>query len=592
MLVKLSNSKIENRAVDVLRNVIDNHYTMDHQFNAMDKEMSWDGYIWIYKDSDKKSQKTKYDDKVPVQIKGHIDEKEVYINKKIISYSVSLEDLEVYSMARGLIYFQIFMSQDNRKKAIFYTSLFPVKIKYYLKKAREKGNKKNINIVFTRLEPKPENMYSITKQFSNESRKQGFGCGQLEQNAIKEVDMYKVKEISASVVGATSEYDFLQRLGAGDACFYANIDGTPFQIPIEWHEGGLYCISKKIDAEIWMGGTKYYDSYNAYIDSKGNETISPSENVKIDLLTCKFIFDPKSGIKTLRNDAEFLLSVNKNSKINIGKHVFCYKDPQMPQCLYDNLQFYIETDEIFTKLGIEYENPVSVMSEEMRKSLAKLIILQSGKKNELFSEKVHTYNLMVGDKYAPLIIIRNDEGGKNEIRNAIYDSEYQMFVSDEKDNHYIVPKFSYISGKMARNLYKYDFSAIEKEIFSTVINAGTKNVLNMAGLNLIHAYDGNIEQNQQLLDMAGRLFEELSRLFVGELLYVLNWMQVKKRKNSLGREDMEILEKLQGINNQEVCAKYILLGKKKEATLYFKQMDESEQNIFKQYPIYTLYENL
>ena len=48
MLVKLSNSKIENRAVDVLRNVIDNHYTMDHQFNAMDKEMSWDGYIWIY----------------------------------------------------------------------------------------------------------------------------------------------------------------------------------------------------------------------------------------------------------------------------------------------------------------------------------------------------------------------------------------------------------------------------------------------------------------------------------------------------------------------------------------------------------------
>lgn len=167
-----------------------------------------------------------------------------------------------------------------------------------------------------------------------------------------------------------------------------------------------------------------------------------------------------------------------------------------------------------------------------------------------------------------------------------------MFVSDEKDNHYIVPKFSYTSGKMARNLYKYDFSAIEKEIFSTVINAGTKNVLNMAGLNLIHAYDGNIEQNQQLLDMAGRLFEELSRLFVGELLYVLNWMQVKKRKNSLGREDMEILEKLQGINNQEVCAKYILLGKKKEATLYFEQMDESEQNIFKQYPIYTLYENL
>ena len=71
--------------------------------------------------------------------------------------------------------------------------------------------------------------------------------------------------------------------------------------------------------------------------------------------------------------------------------------------------------------------------------------------------------------------------------------------------------------------------------------------------------------------------------------YALEWDNVGLL---VGREDMEILEKLQGINNQEVCAKYILLGKKKEATLYFKQMDESEQNIFKQYPIYTLYENL
>lgn len=48
-MYKPSNSKIEDRAIGALSNIIDDHQTMAHQFNSMDKEMSWDGYIWIYK---------------------------------------------------------------------------------------------------------------------------------------------------------------------------------------------------------------------------------------------------------------------------------------------------------------------------------------------------------------------------------------------------------------------------------------------------------------------------------------------------------------------------------------------------------------
>ncbi len=42
-----SNTKIENRAIGALRNIVDEHLTMDSQFNSMDKEMAWDGYIFI-----------------------------------------------------------------------------------------------------------------------------------------------------------------------------------------------------------------------------------------------------------------------------------------------------------------------------------------------------------------------------------------------------------------------------------------------------------------------------------------------------------------------------------------------------------------
>ena len=46
--MNVSNSKIENRALNALENIIDAHNTMSHQFNSLDKEMSWDGSILIF----------------------------------------------------------------------------------------------------------------------------------------------------------------------------------------------------------------------------------------------------------------------------------------------------------------------------------------------------------------------------------------------------------------------------------------------------------------------------------------------------------------------------------------------------------------
>ncbi len=80
MLIKRRNSrcrclhqlKTEQRAVNALA-IIDEHSTMVHQFNGNDKEMSWDGYIWLYKKNDGTQSKSNFDGRVSVQIKGHND---------------------------------------------------------------------------------------------------------------------------------------------------------------------------------------------------------------------------------------------------------------------------------------------------------------------------------------------------------------------------------------------------------------------------------------------------------------------------------------------------------------------------------------
>ena len=46
-----ANTKIEKKALNVLEDIIDDSPIMDYSFNSVDKEMSWDGYIWIFKNS-------------------------------------------------------------------------------------------------------------------------------------------------------------------------------------------------------------------------------------------------------------------------------------------------------------------------------------------------------------------------------------------------------------------------------------------------------------------------------------------------------------------------------------------------------------
>lgn len=82
-----ANKKTEKKALNALEGIIDNSPIMDYSFNSADKEMAWDGYIWIFKNGDIESKKN-YDDKIPVQIKGHIDTIEKYVNRNFLNLGI------------------------------------------------------------------------------------------------------------------------------------------------------------------------------------------------------------------------------------------------------------------------------------------------------------------------------------------------------------------------------------------------------------------------------------------------------------------------------------------------------------------------
>ena len=230
----LPTAKIEDRALSTLRNIIDEHPTMQPDFKRMDKEMCWDGFIWIYNGETDQSKET-YDDKVPVQIKGHIDRESKYINKKKITYSVDKAELRVYFKSTGELYFVIFMSEDGKKKEVFYASLFPSKIRTYLD-GRGRRNTKTKKIPFIKLDKTPEACYIVVKQFSMECRNQGFGVGPVVQNVITDKDLDAVETITAFAVGACNEQDFFEKLSTGDVCIYGTRAGSSIACPLKWDD--------------------------------------------------------------------------------------------------------------------------------------------------------------------------------------------------------------------------------------------------------------------------------------------------------------------------------------------------------------------
>lgn len=581
-----SNKKIEKKALNVLEDIINDSPIMDHDFNLDDKEMSWDGYIWIFNNSNIENKKN-YDDKIPVQIKGHIDTKGKYINESKITYSVSKDDLNVYFNDRGVLYFQIFLSADKSRNEIFYASLFNTKIKKYLEEIEQRGNKKSIKIPFIKLNK--TDLYIVVKQFSNESWKQGSGTkGQFVPNTIMLKDMDKVTSMTAKAVGVKNEYEFLQKLSTGDVCFYGTTKDSTFQIPLEWVDDRIFFINKEIEQIISIKNEVFYKRYELSMSSNKDISIILSANTHIQLSKGKFHFKPKTGIKQLRKDAEFLLKVVEEKGFMIGNTSYPFGNLNMPKILKEKLKFYIELDDTLNMIEFEYDEPFEKIELQTYHQLQDLVAWKNGLRNQQLVEKAHILNWKMEDKYMPIIIHRHNYDEKNDMMKALYTNKHQSYVK-YNDEYFKVPVFAHIQKHVLGNLYYYNYSYFYNQVDEADYNMYTIDRLNQAALNLIAAYD--INGDIELLNIAIDLLHKI--IIVENKDYIkINIFQIKKRKGELLPEDIESLKNMKSDDLQIEYGVNVLLGDGNQAKRCYEQMDEEIQAILTEYPIFTLYQDL
>lgn len=164
--MKIPTSKIESRAINLLESIADKHNSIDYRFNQGDKEMSWDGFIWLYEMGTPEFSKSNFKYRAPVQIKGHYSPDDDIPSNNTANFPVDLLDLKAYSTEKGVVYFHIFVGPERGE--IFYRALYPSVIASILDHAAEKGNEKSVTIQFRRL---PQSPIFFMKLLSNSAQK-------------------------------------------------------------------------------------------------------------------------------------------------------------------------------------------------------------------------------------------------------------------------------------------------------------------------------------------------------------------------------------------------------------------------------------
>ena len=367
----IDKSKIEERAIGVLNNVINDHPTMESKIKHGDKYMSWDGSIILYKPGCTKRTKETYDYDIPVQVKGRTDNVAKYFNEETIKYLVDVRDLKLYYEQRGCLYFIVFFDEESKQGEIFYSSLYPSKIKGYLER---KGNKrkKQISLKFSHLKKDANELYCVLAQFGKEMVRQGFGRGQIVSKTIRLDDIASVEALSATVVGAKNEWEFLKKVNSGDACIYGKINGIDF--PIEFDESvKLFMGHDNVPLPITVDGTEYYSKYNVVFNPDEDFVVKPSDNIAIHINRGKIDFRPKSTIKQIKNDIAFLFALEKTHQTNFGKAVIPFGDIVFPQDFRDKMLYLKELCNVIEEVGIEIPKNFSQLSEDNFKELGLLV---------------------------------------------------------------------------------------------------------------------------------------------------------------------------------------------------------------------------
>lgn len=585
-------TKVESNAINIIRGVVDKNSRLLPDPSFGDRGISTDGYIQLFKNNDVDKGENLLR-QIPIQIKGRTDKskKLVRINTPKNKENVAIKDIQNYYRQGGAIFFFVYFDKDFVEHAVFYTVLMPVKCKRYLDIAL-KNKLSEVPVSFEKMEETGEKVYELCAQFYEEQNKQGFGGGTMMEHIVSWSDIKGETTLTTSAVGAESPLEILKRVVRGDIHLYAK-DGS-FTVPVEWIEGGRIFEFIHYEHPVIINHKKYYDYVDVEVDVETkDQRLNFGNTVIVEVGTAKFTFVKENkSFEALANASKFLLALSKYKAFTAGGISLKLGGLNFDNDNEAELKIHIEISKILENIGL---NPNSIINREkdieLRKQLILLWEIANHRKDKYFCDVFTHFDWSFCGKKYPLVIVRNDNGSKNDIYSFLYTSKYQTFCESELGEHYPVPTFAFPAYSVMRNLYSYDISAFEEQIRRVPINENTREYINIGALKLLCIYD--VTGDKKVLSIAEKIFNELSDFGDPYNNVAINRIQVRKRMNMIGDEDLELLRKLTKCGNAPLeFAANILLDDKERASQKYCDLSEEEIKELEETPLMTLYQRM
>lgn len=555
--------------------------------NEGDKEPSFDGKVYIHRDKNHSKVGIK---SVSVQVKGKACSNQ---KKDEINYPVSLIDMRNYLYNGGVFFFVVYTADDGNRTKIYYNALTPVKLRVYIKQARQQDT---LSIKFKAFPQDNEEKVSIFLNFYEDTTKQAsFVFGELPTlDSLIKQNILEGITVSVQAYGA-NKLDPKRALFNNEVYLYANIKGSSALQPVELLPEGLHT-EEIIEQPVSANGILFYENYKL-VRSKEKDVFTLGNSFKLELFvgspTYNINYKPAGKLRERIIDMAFMKNV-------LEAKAFCVKDGAFPinpssQELEEmdieehnrRLEYYEKVSKALALFGANEDLDIDVMTEKDWRNCAILIYAALDKKpvKRLNAELNPVLVLDIANLHLALTFQKTKEEGTYNIYD-FFKTEFNVAVKDE--NEQMIPVSQYML------LNKWHYLTVSNLRYDTIIASfkkiGNHDQANVSLLEMLAAYDEN--KDVQLLDAITDISKWLLDATDSTLPYeirFLNWLQIEKRRRQLTndeRRQLVIMAETTGQREDILVGAYLLLDNQIAAELHFERMSEMQQVEFPKYPIY------
>lgn len=583
--------QIETFAINAVKDSILMSDYLTPFINDNDKEPTWDGAVYIYKD--KNCTKNKLKGRLPVQVKG----KECNdLSKEEISYSMSVVDLNNYLDDGGAILFVVYIGNGGLCKKIYYIELPPIKLRVELSTAKGQKTKTLKLKEFPTDSSKKASIF--LNCYENCRRQASFSSvSLLTLDELQEQDVLEGITVPISTIGTE---DPKLALLSSEVYVYANIKGSPIPQPLEMVPINMH--TKETEpANISIGDKQFYSSLSRIKNVKQTKCIF-GESFSITFtgsdMPCKINYKNSNNIRVIAKDLDFIITYIEEGYFSLNGHQMKFDYDNANLSNFDiekqkkNLQSAKDIVRLLDMLGCEKDININGLSKSDWIYLDRLI------RGLIYKEPI----ILNPENYSPVQVFNIGKlrfaicltPDKKE-SNAFYLSDFfktEMSACIELESGKTVSISQYFI------LKKNDLNSLDNIRFDVLLpsfqkaqrNCESINRANWFFLELLSAY--NESKNQNLLETAKEFSAWLCDFSEEELPYAvkeLNRLQVIKRMRDFNIEEVrEVYSIIEDTTSTDLirAGAYLLLDQQTLAEIHFERLDDALKEEFKKYPIY------